>query len=192
MCDVNGKFKLCTCTSKVDTSKPHWVLKYNKNKGYNVEHHVVGMFSHSNQLFTPILRRNILRSLNTSTSIFDFDYSPTEGDLLKLCGDFDEYYCEFRGGKWVWLDYFEYIERKDGKFKNKNRGVIEGSRSKLMVLLDEYENLTNTNLYRNHDHWFIEPKNDFEQKLYYSKKKMSQKEVIEMIQEEIKRLRSVS
>ena len=27
MCDVNGKFKLCTYSEKVDKKKPYWVLK---------------------------------------------------------------------------------------------------------------------------------------------------------------------
>lgn len=27
MCDVNGQFKLCTCSEKVDKKKPHWLLK---------------------------------------------------------------------------------------------------------------------------------------------------------------------
>ena len=59
-----------------------------------------------------------------------------------------------------------------------------------MDVLDEYHTLTNTSLYRNDDFWFFEPKNEFEEKLYYSKK-TNQKEIIEMIQEEIKRLKSL-
>lgn len=190
MCDVNGRFKLCTCAEKVDKSKPYWVLKYNKER--NVQHCILGMFSQPNQLFTPIFRRNILRRLNTSTSIFDFDYKPSEGDLLKLCGEFDEYYCEFNGGKWRWLELYEYFENKDGEYKNKREGIIEGSRSQLTELLNEYESITKTNLYRNDDVWFFTPDNEFEQTLYYSKKKMSQKEVMQMIQIEIRRLRSIS
>ena len=58
-----------------------------------------------------------------------------------------------------------------------------------MDVLDEYYTITNTSLYRNDDFWFFEPKNEFEEKLYYSKK-MNQKEIIEMIQEEIERLKS--
>ena len=29
MCDLNGPFKLCTCSSEIDRSKPHWVLYRN-------------------------------------------------------------------------------------------------------------------------------------------------------------------
>ena len=31
MCDINGQFKLCTCSEKVDKSKPYWVLKSNRD-----------------------------------------------------------------------------------------------------------------------------------------------------------------
>ena len=39
-----------------------------------------------------------------------------------------------------------------------------------MDVLDEYHTVTNTSLYRNDDFWFFEPKNEFEKKLYFSKK----------------------
>ena len=187
MCDVNGQFKLCTCSEKVNKKKPYWVLKSNRED--NEEHCIVGQFSQPNVLFTPIVRRNILRRLNTIKSIFDFDYTPTERDLLKLSGEYDEYYCEFKGGKWIWLENFTYLEKKDGEYRNKTKGYIEGSQSKLMDVLDEYHTVTNTSLYRNDDFWFFEPKNEFKKKLYFSKK-MNQKEIIEMIQEEIQRLNS--
>ena len=187
MCDVNGKFKLCTCSEKIDKNKPYWVLKSNREDGE--EHMVLGQFSQPNPLFTPLFRRNILRRLNKVKSIFDFDYTPNERDLLKLCGEYDEYYCEFKGGKWRWLETFEYLGKKSGKYKNKKKGYIDGLQSKLMDVLDEYNTLTNTSLYRNDDFWVFEPKNDFEKKLYLSEKK-NQKEIIEMIKGEIKRLKS--
>lgn len=189
MCDVNGQFKLCTCSEKVDKSKPYWVLKSNRHD--EVEHCVVGQFSQPNPLFTPILRKNILRRLNSVKSIFDFDYTPKERDLLKLCGEYDEYYCEFKEGKWRWLENFEYLGKKRGKYINKQKGYIDGSQSKLMKVLDEYETITKTSLYRNDDFWFFEPKNEFEEKLYYLKK-MNQKEIIELIQKEIKRLENTN
>ena len=187
MCDVNGQFKLCTCSEKVNKKKPYWVLKSNRED--NEEHCIVGQFSQPNVLFTPIVRRNILRRLNTIKSIFDFDYTPTERDLLKLSGEYDEYYCEFKGGKWIWLENFTYLEKKDGEYRNKTKGYIEGSQSKLMDVLNEYHIVTNTSLYESDDFGFFEPKNEFEKKLYFSKK-MNQKEIIEMIQEEIQRLNS--
>ena len=36
MCDVNGQFKLCTCSEKIDKKKPYWVLKSNREEGEEV------------------------------------------------------------------------------------------------------------------------------------------------------------
>ena len=102
MCDVNGPFKLCTCSEKIDKKKPYWVLKSNRKDEEETD--VLGMFSQPNPLFTPILRKNILRRLNSVKSIFDFEYNPEERDLLKLYGEYDEYYCEYTDGKWKWLE----------------------------------------------------------------------------------------
>ena len=186
MCDVNGPFKLCTCSEKIDKKKPYWVLKSNRedDKG----HLVIGQFSQPNFLFTPILRRNILRRLNSVKSIFDFEYIPQEKDLLKLCGEYDEYYCEFINGKWRWLENFDYIGKEDGKFKNKSKGYIEGSKSKLMTILDEYETLTKTSLYESHEYGVPYPKNEFDEKLY--SKKVNQKEIIVLIEDEISRIKN--
>ena len=148
---------------------------------------VLGQFSQPNILFTPIVRRNILRRLNSVKSIFDFDYTPSERDLLKLCGEYDEYYCEFNEGKWRWLENFQYEGKKGGTFKSKKKGYMEGKQSNLMKVLNEYETITKTSLYRNDDFWFFEPKNEFEKELYSGKK--TQKEITQMIQEEIKRIK---
>ena len=58
-----------------------------------------------------------------------------------------------------------------------------------MNVLDEYHTLTKISLYESDDFGVHLPKNEFEEKLYYSKK-MNQKEIIVMIQEEIQRLKS--
>ena len=187
MCDVNGQFKLCTCSEKVDKKKPHWVLKTNRLEGD--EMNILGMFSQPNRLFTPIVKRKILRRLNTVESVFDFEYKPQQSDLLKLCGEFDEYYCEFDNGKWVWLENFNYIGKNESKFNKKLKGFIDGSKSKLMVLLDEYNKITNTQLYRNDDfNGFIDTQNNFEDYLFDSKQ-WSEKEMIELIEGEIRRLK---
>lgn len=153
MCDVNGQFKLCTCSKKVDKNKPYWLLKSNREDGE--EHFVVGMFSQPNPVFTPKLKRNILRRLNSAKSIFDFDYTPKESDLLKLCGTYDEYYCEFKEGKWRWLEVFQYIGKESGNYRNKRKGYIDGSKSKLMEVIDEYQAVTNIPLYRSDDFLFF-------------------------------------
>ena len=187
MCDVNGPFKLCTCSEKIDKKKPYWVLKSNRKD--EEETVVLGMFSQPNSVFTPIVRKNILRRLNSVKSIFDFEYSPHERDLLKLCGEYDKYYCEYINGKWGWLENFDFSGKKKSKFKNKSKGYIEGSKSKLMEVLNEYQKLTKSNLYRTEDFGMIEPKNDFEKKLYFTSKRTN-KELIQFIEEEVQRLKS--
>ena len=186
MCDVNGQFKLCTCSEKIDKKKPYWVLKSNRKDEEETD--VLGMFSQPNPLFTPILRKNILRRLNSVKSIFDFEYNPEERDLLKLYGEYDEYYCEYTDGKWKWLENFEYVGKEEGKFKNKSKGYIEGSKSKLTEVLNEYQKLTKSNLYRTENFGIIEPKNEFEEKLFFSNR-FNQKEVIKLIEEEIDRIK---
>ena len=29
MCDLNGPFRLCSCSNDVDYTKPHWILRMN-------------------------------------------------------------------------------------------------------------------------------------------------------------------
>ena len=186
MCDVNGPFILCTCSEKIDKKKPYWVLKSNRKDEEETD--VLGMFSQPNPLFTPIVRKNILRRLNSVKSIFDFEYNPEERDLLKLYGEYDEYYCEYTDGKWKWLENFEYVGKEEGKFKNKSKGYIEGSKSKLTEVLNEYQKLTKSNLYRTENFGIIEPKNEFEEKLFFSNR-FNQKEVIKLIEEEIDRIK---
>ena len=41
MCDVNGQFKLCTCSEKIDKKKPYWVLKSNREDDEE-DHMVLG------------------------------------------------------------------------------------------------------------------------------------------------------
>ena len=187
MCDFNGPFKLCTCSEKIDKKKPYWVLKSNRED--NEELMVLGQFSQPNILFTPIVRRNILRRLNTIKSIFDFEYTPQENDLLKLCCEYDEYYLEYQLGKWRWLENFQYEGKRSGTFKSKKKGYIEGKQSNLMKVLNEYETLTKTSLYESDELGFSIPKNEFEKKLFTTK--LNKREIIEIIQEEIVKIKSV-
>ena len=60
-----------------------------------------------------------------------------------------------------------------------------------MVLLDEYRELTNTQLYRNDDfNGFIDTQNNFEDYLFDSKQ-WNEKEMIELIEMEIRRLKEI-
>ena len=42
MCHLNGSFKLCTSSEKIDKKKPYWVLKSNRED--NIDNMVLGMF----------------------------------------------------------------------------------------------------------------------------------------------------
>ncbi len=118
MCDVNGPFKLCTCDTSVDRTKPHWILhRYIQSKE---EYQVMGEFRTPNP-YQQISTRSLKRRLN-SINVFDFEYKPIEGDYLELflspeidcyVDDEDEeddvefdpdYILEFKNGKWVLLE----------------------------------------------------------------------------------------
>ena len=57
-----------------------------------------------------------------------------------------------------------------------------------MEVLNEYQKLTKSNLYRTENFGIIEPKNEFEEKLHFSNR-FNQKEVIKLIKEEIDRIK---
>lgn len=57
MYDINGQFKVCTCSEKVDKKKPRWVLKSNRKDEEETD--VLGMFSQPNPLFTPNIKFKI-------------------------------------------------------------------------------------------------------------------------------------
>ena len=74
MCDLNGPFRLCSCSDDIDYSKPHWILRMNNtNEGEDMMVNI-GMMIPSN-LIDKIERRKILRRLNTK-NVFDFEYTP--------------------------------------------------------------------------------------------------------------------
>ena len=78
MCDVNGPFKLCTCGTNVDRTKPHWILhRYIQSKE---EYKMMGDFRTPDP-YHQISTRSLKRRLN-SVNVFDFDYVPVEGDYL--------------------------------------------------------------------------------------------------------------
>ena len=57
-----------------------------------------------------------------------------------------------------------------------------------MKVLSEYQKLTKSNLYRTEYEGMIEPKNEFEETLYFSSKR-NQRELIQLIEEEVDRIK---
>lgn len=128
MCDLNGPFRLCTCSDDVDYTKPHWILRMNSIND-DVETMVtIGMMMPLN-LINKIERRKILRRLNT-VNVFDFEYTPSENDQLDLNLEEDDGYTfNFKKGKWVFEEW--YGEHQEFEYENQKGGVIESENSKL-------------------------------------------------------------
>jgi len=136
MCDLNGKFILCSCSEEVDLSEPHWKLY--RNSMDNGEYHrvIIGMMTPLN-LIEKIERRKLLRRLN-SQNVFDFEYQPKENDVLELFpSEYDEYKLTFIKGKWVLEEFMgEHLvfEHQDISY-----GKIEGEESELKRVYRKYK-----------------------------------------------------
>jgi len=135
MCDLNGPFRLCTCSSEIDYTKPHWILRINSvNNGEEIMV-TIGMMIPPN-LINKIERRKILRRLNT-VNVFDFEYSPSENDQLELNLEEDDGYTfNFKKGKWVFEEW--YGEHQEFEYKNQKEGIIESLPSKLKKVYTQY------------------------------------------------------
>ena len=135
MCDLNGPFRLCSCSDNIDYTKPHWILRMNSVNN-DVETMVtIGMMMPLN-LINKIERRKILRRLNT-VNVFDFKYAPSENDQLKLNLEEDDGYTfNFKKGKWVFEEW--YGEHQEFEYKNQKEGIIESLPSQLREVYNQY------------------------------------------------------
>ena len=135
MCDLNGPFRLCTCSSEIDYTKPHWILRMNSvNNGEEIMV-TIGIMIPPN-LINKIERHKILRRLNT-VNVFDFEYSPSENDQLELNLEEDDGYTfNFKKGKWVFEEW--YGEHQEFEYKNQKEGNIESLPSKLKKVYKQY------------------------------------------------------
>ena len=135
MCDFNGPFRLCTCSSDIDYTKAHWVLRMNTTSEEKDMMVRIGIMMPLN-LINKIERRKILRRLNT-VNVFDFEYKPSENDQLELNLEEDDGYTfNFKKGKWMleeWNGEHPEFEHKDQK-----EGVIESENSKLKLVYKRY------------------------------------------------------
>lgn len=144
MCDLNGPFKLCTCDSPVNRSKPHWILHQSlilKNE----ENTIMGLLIGPNP-FELFLSKNLKKRLNSS-NVFDFQYLPQEGDCLELFSkeiseaDFDpedleaSHRFEFRKGKWQAIEPFDATIYQH---KNTDTGPIVGPKTDLTQAYEHF------------------------------------------------------
>ena len=135
MCDLNGPFKLCSCSSDIDYSKPHWILRMNSSNEGEDMMVTIGMMIPPN-LIHKIERRKVLRRLNT-INVFDFEYAPNENDQLKLNYQEDDgFKFTFKGGKWVMEEFMG--EHPIFEHESQREGLIESLPTKLKEVYRRY------------------------------------------------------
>ena len=135
MCDLNGPFRLCSCSEDIDYSKPHWILRMNNINDGEEMMVTIGMMTPIN-LIDKIERRKILRRLNT-INVFDFEYNPKDNDQLELnFQEYDGYKFTFKNGKWRIEEW--YGEHPIFEHQNTKEGVIDSLPSKLKEVYKRY------------------------------------------------------
>ena len=117
MCSIIGEFKLCTCSKKIDKSKPYWVIErllVDENEIYPV---CIGM--HAGGYLNNI--DSILDKLNNGNP-FDFEYNPESNDILEL--NFEEvvFNLIYRNGRWEdFCDDYEALDKNEKKLLLKGK-----------------------------------------------------------------------
>ena len=114
MCTPGIHIKLCTCAEEKIDEKCCWRLA---RVNPEPEHFMEGSIALDPEYFGGVeeyLHEKILADIN-NTKVFDFNYSPLEGDLLTLTYGEHEFAFEFRCGKFEdapidwgftsWLDF---------------------------------------------------------------------------------------
>lgn len=114
MCTLGIHIKLCTCSEEqIDEDKCWRLARANPEPAM----HKVGLIVWNPESFNGVegyLREKILDDIN-NTKVFDFTYSPLEGDLLTLTFGGHKFAFEFTDGKFndapidysfnSWLDF---------------------------------------------------------------------------------------
>ena len=109
MCDGTNTLKFCTCSSKIDKTKDHWLLsRKHVVQPFDDLADLVGMIEkphdidlHERAKCVCWVKAHLERvqSLNTP-SCFDFNYEPLEGDLLKIQIGTHKIVLTFCDGEW--------------------------------------------------------------------------------------------
>ena len=117
MCKI-GEFKLCTCSDKIDRSKPHWILErlcVNKNE---IEQVTIGMYTYQYMMNIDF----IVDKLNHGKP-FDFEYNPRQKDVLTLNFDDVAFTLIYTNGKWREFDD-EYCGLEENQKQFNSHGKI--------------------------------------------------------------------
>ena len=127
MCEVFQEYKLCTCSDKIDKKKPYWVLNKGVPKKDERETSILGTLIYSEDLILKeITEERLLQDLN-SKNIFDFDYRPSENDILKLFDGKFNYHFNHSNNEWRIFDKSPFSDEKHlFKLRQKKKGFIEG------------------------------------------------------------------
>ena len=127
MCEVFQEYKLCTCSDKIDKSKPYWVLNKGIPKKDERGFSILGILIYSEEeILREITEDRLLLDLN-SKNIFDFDYRPTENDILKLFDGKLNYHFIYSNNEWRIFDKSPFSNEKHlFKLRQKKKGFIEG------------------------------------------------------------------
>ena len=98
MCNPLGPFKLCTCSEKIDKNKPHWILR-TQAVDTGMVNHIVGQMVQPD--WEKMLQGNSILEYLNSENVFDFDFTPKQGDRLEVHIDSETgFYYIFGGKKW--------------------------------------------------------------------------------------------
>ncbi len=102
MCDLKNSFKLCSCGSVIDLTKPFWELKHGTRL---VESFVMGIYLPDNPSkkkyeISDELNR-ISDIINEIENLFDFPYSPEVGDLLNIFDGKNVFRFSQSGHNWI-------------------------------------------------------------------------------------------
>ena len=132
MCDLNGPFKFCTCSGKIDKTKPYWVLNKSSRKEDLPESDIIvmGTFIRGEDEDEIGINPEVILIKLNSENIFDFKYSSNENDILKVFdGKFTHHFIYSKCGKtftWEVLGN-EFYNNEKSKFilTPKKKGFIQ-------------------------------------------------------------------
>ena len=116
MCKI-GEFKLCTCSVEIDKNKPHWVLEklsINKNK---INQLIIGTYTYEYMMNID----SIVEKLNNCNP-FDFDYVPSQKDILTINFEDVGFTLIYTNGKWrEFDDGYPGLEENQKEFKSNGK-----------------------------------------------------------------------
>ena len=134
MCDLNGPFKFCTCSGKIDKKKPYWVLNKSVRKddfglGFGERIMVIGTFIPTKMITKSGQLESIFNEAEYKR-VFDFNYTPCENDIIKIFdGKFKHHFIYSNNdglSNWEILDDGPFNNEKgDFKLTPKKKGFIK-------------------------------------------------------------------